>query len=297
LSIDTALSGFEALEKIREGIVYDIIFMDHMMPRMDGIEAVKIIRGMGYTNPIVALTANALAGQAEMFLNNGFDEFISKPIDIRELNITLNKMIRDKYPSEVVEAARQQKNDLYNRGNQSLEPQLAEFFLRDARKSVKALEAIYVNKCRRSDDISILIINIHAMKSALANIGELDLSSEAARLEQAGRDQNLKFILSELPSFMELLYAIIHKLEEKDEKQNSASSEDDDIQFLKEKLQDIRSACAVYGKKVAKDALAELRERNWSSLVKEQLSKIAENLLHSEFDEAAKTIEDWVQRL
>ncbi|MDR1868377.1 MAG: response regulator [Treponema sp.] len=297
LSIDTALSGFEALDKIREGVVYDIIFMDHMMPRMDGIETTKIIRGMGYSNPIVALTANALAGQAEMFLNNGFDEFISKPIDIRELNLTLNKMIRDKYPPEVVEAARQQKDILYNRGSQSLDPQLAEFFLRDAKKSVKVLEAIYVNKCRRSDDISMFIINIHALKSALANVGETDLSAEAARLEQAGRDQNLKFILVELPSFLELLYAVIHKLEEKNEEENKTPPEDDDINLLKEKLQNIRSACAVYGKKAAKDALAELREKSWSPSVKEKLSAIAENLLHSEFDEAAKVIEDWVQRL
>jgi PleD family two-component response regulator len=60
LSIETAASGFEAIDKIKGGAVYDIIFMDHMMPKMDGIEAVKIIRGLGYSRPIIALTANAL---------------------------------------------------------------------------------------------------------------------------------------------------------------------------------------------------------------------------------------------
>jgi len=108
LSIDTAASGFEAVEKIKKGAEFDVIFMDHMMPKMDGIEATKIIRGMGYTRPIIALTANALAGQAEMFIENGFDGFISKPIDIRQLNSSLNKFIRDRYPAEVVEAARQE---------------------------------------------------------------------------------------------------------------------------------------------------------------------------------------------
>jgi len=103
LTVETATSGFEAVEKIRNGAVYDIIFMDHMMPKMDGIETVKIIRGMGYTHPIIALTANALTGQAEMFMENGFDGFISKPIDIRQLNLSLNKFIRDKRPGQAAE--------------------------------------------------------------------------------------------------------------------------------------------------------------------------------------------------
>ncbi|WP_461256660.1 response regulator [Treponema sp. R80B11-R83G3] len=112
LSMETALSGKEAIEKINKGITFDIIFMDHFMPEMDGIETVKRIRSLGYTRPIVALTANALAGQAEMFAENGFDGFISKPIDIRQLNDLLNKMIRDKYPEETVEAARRLKDSL-----------------------------------------------------------------------------------------------------------------------------------------------------------------------------------------
>ncbi|MCL2009492.1 MAG: ATP-binding protein [Synergistaceae bacterium] len=98
LSVDTVMSGFDAIDKIKSGSAYDIVFMDHMMPKMDGMEAVKIIRGLGYTRPIVALTANALAGQADMYLANGFDGFISKPIDVRELNTALKKFIRAKQP-------------------------------------------------------------------------------------------------------------------------------------------------------------------------------------------------------
>ena len=106
LQIDTAISGIEAIEKIKDGKVYDVIFMDHMMPEMDGAMAVKQIREMGYENPIVALTANAVAGMSDFFLQNGFDEFISKPIDINHLNSVLNKLIRDKYPPQIVEVAR-----------------------------------------------------------------------------------------------------------------------------------------------------------------------------------------------
>ena len=120
LSIDTTTNGLEAIEKIKSGRVFDIIFMDHFMPGMDGIETTKKIRDLGYTKPIVALTANALTGQADIFLANGFDGFIPKPIDIRQLNSTLNKLIRDKYPGETVEAARELKKKLEKKASADL---------------------------------------------------------------------------------------------------------------------------------------------------------------------------------
>jgi len=94
LHIETVNSGFDAIEKIKNNQTYDIIFMDHMMPDMDGIKTTKLLREMGYTHPIVALTANAVIGQKEMFLSNGFDGFISKPIDSRELNHILVEFIQ-----------------------------------------------------------------------------------------------------------------------------------------------------------------------------------------------------------
>ncbi|MCL2184659.1 MAG: ATP-binding protein [Treponema sp.] len=289
ITIDTGLSGFEAIDKIRKGSSYDIIFMDHMMPRMDGIEAVKIIRAQGYKKPIVALTANALAGQAEIFLNNGFDDFISKPIDIRQLNNVLNRLIRDKQTPEALEEARKQKNMLYAAGghNLAIDPQLAEFFIRDAKKAVTVLGAISENKCRRLDDIPTFLINVHAMKSALANVGESDLAMEASKLEQAGRDRNVNLILSSLPEFLETLAKVIDKLTPQDEDLNDDESEPitGDNAYLKEKLQAIIDACSSFDKKAAKEALADLKQKTWSRPVRDQLSEIAEHLLHSEFEE------------
>ncbi|MCL1832213.1 MAG: ATP-binding protein [Oscillospiraceae bacterium] len=108
LKIQTVSSGKEALRLIEGGKVYDVIFMDHMMPEMDGIETVKLIRERGYKGWIGALTANAMVGQADVFLKNGFDFFLSKPIDSRELNNVLNEFILKRQPREVVEAARRQ---------------------------------------------------------------------------------------------------------------------------------------------------------------------------------------------
>jgi signal transduction histidine kinase/DNA-binding response OmpR family regulator/ABC-type amino acid transport substrate-binding protein len=186
LSIDTALSGKEAIEKIESGNAYDIVFMDQMMPVMDGIETVKIIRKKGYTRPIVALTANAVAGQAEMFMANGFDGFISKPIDVRELNASLRKFVRNK--------------------QSQIDPELAKIFVRDAEKAMTILQS-YENY-----DLQMYILNAHALKSALANIGETKLSDFARDLETAGKDKNTAFISDKTPAFLSELQAVVDKL-------------------------------------------------------------------------------------
>jgi CheY-like chemotaxis protein/two-component sensor histidine kinase len=140
LSIDTALSGPEAIEKIKaagegdETSRYDIIFMDHMMPGMDGLEAVEIIRNKlagdyGRTVPIVALTANALVGNERMFLAHGCNAFISKPIDVMHLDAALNTWVRDKQSAGTLKEAelklaeiKKEKQDVsVEPGNLSLE--------------------------------------------------------------------------------------------------------------------------------------------------------------------------------
>ncbi|MCL2214759.1 MAG: ATP-binding protein [Treponema sp.] len=297
LSLDTAISGFEAIDKINAGSRYDIIFMDHMMPKMDGIEATKLIRSLGYKQPIVALTANALAGQAEMFLKNGFDDFISKPIDIRQLNSVLNKMIRDKQTPEALDEARKQKHSLYAAGrhNIAVDSQLAEIFIRDAQKTIGVLEAINNNNCSRSDDVASFIINVHSMKSALANIGEKELSGKAMELEQAGRDQNIDLILSNLQGFIKSLQQVVDKLKPimEDTAENESEATDEfDRAFLQEKLSAFQEACSSMDKKAAKEALSSLKQKTWPRFIKGQLSIIAEHLLHSEFDEAAAMTKD-----
>jgi len=109
LQIETCISGYEAIEKITNGKTYDIIFMDHMMPGIDGVKTMRLMRGLGYTGVIIALTANALIGQSEEFIKNGFDGFISKPIQTKHLNAALLRHIRDKQSPDVIEKA---KNDL-----------------------------------------------------------------------------------------------------------------------------------------------------------------------------------------
>jgi signal transduction histidine kinase/CheY-like chemotaxis protein len=94
MKITTCLSGREAIDLAREN-AFDMIFIDHMMPDMDGIETARIIRGLrGYDKvPLVALTANAMTGMREMFMAHGFDDYISKPIETAKLNELMEKWI------------------------------------------------------------------------------------------------------------------------------------------------------------------------------------------------------------
>jgi CheY-like chemotaxis protein/HPt (histidine-containing phosphotransfer) domain-containing protein len=106
MQIDCASSGQMAINAMRdESIRYNAVFMDHMMPEMDGVEAVRIIReeiGTEYAKsvPIIALTANAIAGNEEMFLSKGFQAFLSKPIDIPRLDAVIRQWVRNKEQEE-----------------------------------------------------------------------------------------------------------------------------------------------------------------------------------------------------
>jgi CheY-like chemotaxis protein/anti-sigma regulatory factor (Ser/Thr protein kinase) len=109
MRVDLCKRGISAIEAVKTNH-YDLVFMDHRMPEMDGMEATQLIRGMAEENeyfgtvPIVALTANAVTGTKEMFLQNGFNDFLSKPIDTIKLNTTLEKWIpKEKQKSFAVE--------------------------------------------------------------------------------------------------------------------------------------------------------------------------------------------------
>jgi len=297
LSIETAASGFEAVEKVSNGAGFDIIFMDHFMPKMDGIETAKKLRALGYTRPIIALTANALAGQAEMFLENGFDGFISKPIDIRQLNASLNKYVRDKYPPEILEAARRQTARLMARSSavkaqQPVSPELSAIFAQDAEKALAELKTSVSGTFGGKDEFQKYVINAHSIKSALINIGENRLSETAFKLELAGKAENIPAIMAETPAFLEQLEVVIKKhksIEGGGAKEDSEAS----AAYLTEKLREIRAACGKNDAEDAKKTLSELRQKKWPFITKDLLDTIAEDLINNNFDEAVKLIEDY----
>ena len=114
LQVDTAVSGREAVEKAQSRD-YDLIFMDHMMPEMDGVETAESIRKIGgyAQTPIVALTANALRGMRELYLEKGFQDYLSKPISPEALDEVINKFLIPTPYSHEIEARRLNKLNHY----------------------------------------------------------------------------------------------------------------------------------------------------------------------------------------
>jgi len=299
LKIDAVTSGFEAIEKIKSGKEYDIIFMDHMMPKMDGVEAVKIIRELGYDKTIVALTANAVSGQAKLFLDNGFDGFVAKPIDLRQLNLVLNVYIRDKKSPEVVEDARNRKKIKESFDSMHSDKELAKFFCRDAQKAAKVMEVILKNIKKApadnfDDDLRLFIINAHAMKSALANIGEIGLSQDASALEKAGKERDRETIINKTQELINSLKDVVAKMEAELDKNTSTIAEDRD--YLREKLETIRDACIDYNEKSASEAILKLKEMSWTQATKRHIDEIFEYLLHSDFEEAAELAKNLLEK-
>jgi signal transduction histidine kinase/CheY-like chemotaxis protein len=284
LTIDTVSGGEAAIERVRDGNVYDIIFMDHMMPGIDGIETTKRLRDLDYGHPIVALTANAVVGQAEMFLKNGFDAFISKPIDIRQLNAILNKYVRDKQPREVIEQARQRSVVAKQSSAPETDSALRDVFLLDAKKALPVLESVLKNiKKASEEEVRLFVVNAHAMKSALANIGESIASQRAFILEKAGREQNRNIIRTQAKLLINDIWRIVERFEVKEKSETDIN---EDTAYLREQLQIICKACADYDERPIIASLEALKKHQWKEENKALIEKISEHVLFSAFDEA-----------
>jgi CheY-like chemotaxis protein len=328
---EQATSGIEAIEKIKAGKTYDVIFMDHMMPIMDGIEAVRRIRELGYQEPIVALTANAIAGNAEKFLQNGFDGFISKPIEVKQLHGYMLRFIRDRHPEEArqistnldggkvaketayksnetpmqlneVGANREIVNqiasnmaDEYGKVMKQVPAKLWNIFCRDGKKALGVLR-----QTAQEQDDQLFVITAHGMKSALANIGCQGLSDLAKDLEQAGREKDWDVIQKKLPAFLKGLETLIGEDTQDQDKVKKESSVNqqiskEQIELLKENLDMIQEACLAYDEQTAAQAIEKLEALVWDAEVMEGIGEISMQLLHAEFEEAAAKAKEMLE--
>jgi signal transduction histidine kinase/CheY-like chemotaxis protein len=302
IQLETVSSGQEAIDKIDAGNVYDIIFMDHMMPDMDGLEATKILREKGYTAPIVALTANTVKGAKELFISNGFTDFIAKPIDLFQLNAQLMKHIRDKQPQDVIDAARaaavEEASSAPASDDIPAAPVLSEkivlSFLRDAKKAIDIMaHTMTIEKEKISPlEIKAFSIQAHGLKSALANIQRNILSSQSKLLEDSANTGDLDTIYVQTPEFIISILALMDELAP--EPQPDAPDTDPNPELLKEQLQVIADACDAYDKKTAQRALKTLREQVWSAKTTALLTDLEAKFLHSEFEEAIDLINKFI---
>jgi HPt (histidine-containing phosphotransfer) domain-containing protein len=189
---------------------------------MDGVETTARIRSLGadepyYKNlPIIALTANVVSGMKEVFLQSGFDDFLSKPIDTVKLNTLLEKWIpREKQASlsgesktgfgtvrshpnaPEIEGLDTMRGILLSGGTTEYYYETLTAFYEDGFEVIKEID-----KCLSSRNLPLYVIHVHAMKGALANIGAEKLSETANTLETAGRRADKTFIEANNDSFL-----------------------------------------------------------------------------------------------
>ena len=204
-------SGQEAIDLVKQN-KYNLIFMDHMMPEMDGVEAVQIIRSEcganGRAPVIIALTANAMGGVREMFLQNGFQDFIAKPLDRKQLNDVLAKWIPSAYKKmrrpedrEAVLKPRIEYEDIAIEGIDIREAmkhhsggtedflELLHLYCLDGKRKTGLLQELL-----QKEDYTNYGIEVHGLKSASANIGAMELSAQAREHEQAVHRGDIGFV-------------------------------------------------------------------------------------------------------
>ena len=200
----------EAIELVRR-TRFDIIFMDHMMPMMDGIEAVQNIRNdcgeNGKLPVIIALTANAMEGVRENFLANGFQDFITKPIDRRAMHMVLLKWIpeeervacdswTDSLQSDsdilkkvIIEGIDTDEMSGHYSGSLEEYRELLELYCLDGKRKRKVLQELWEEK-----DYKGYGIEVHGLKSASANVGAMRISSMAKEQEKAVNRGDYSFV-------------------------------------------------------------------------------------------------------
>ena len=225
MKVFTVTSGQESIDICREK-VFDIIFMDHMMSGMDGVEAMKRIRtdvaGLNGSIPVVALTANAMSSAKQMFLAEGFDGFVSKPVEIEELERVLKQVlpksalsyvdadgIEEEVPDEPEQAAvpepSEEKDFLselrksgidtdgglkYCVGDKDFYKSLLIQFASEAPDKIGNMKKYYTVRDWHNYEIL-----VHALKSTSKMIGVADLSEKAKALEMAAKNNEENYIL------------------------------------------------------------------------------------------------------
>ncbi len=206
MNVDTATSGREALRKIRNH-TYDIIFLDHMMPDLDGIETLKLIRGMTEqkkkNTPVIMLTANAILGAKEEYLQKGFDDYLSKPIQKDKLL----KLVRQYLPNELIltqekatEEPAESKPIMERIDFLNTELGLSfyggdvDFYLEIVEAVLEADYSKKIQKFYEEEDWHNYQILVHSLKSSSKSIGAETLSAKALALESAAKILDLDFI-------------------------------------------------------------------------------------------------------
>lgn len=316
----TAESGRAAINMLRSKDI-DIVFMDHMMPEMDGVEATKKIREMEgdyYKKlPIIALTANAVNGVREMFIQEGLNDFLAKPIELSALDRVLRYYLPKKY-IEAPAASNYAENDrrkrgskpvsesvmfdpdkglMYTGGNFDAYREILEMYVKKGPEKRTYIDGLFEKK-----DWKNYVIEVHALKSTSLSIGAVKLSELAKELELAGKAGSYGTIEKKNGMLSDLYGEVIDIVNdylgenESDDTENEAAEETAELtEISAEKLSEYigraKEACYDFDGEAMTAIADEVSEYSYKGKpLKEYFGRAAELAEDFEYDSAAEEL-------
>lgn len=304
-----------------KGTRFDIIFMDHMMPGMDGIEAAQHIRsecGENGTLPvIIALTANAMEGVRETFFANGFQDFLTKPIDRRTLHMTLQKWIpvekqikcggwfdslqssisnQSKFQHIIIEGINTDEVAAHSSASVEEFNELLDLYCLDGKRKLEVLQDLWEEK-----DYKAYGIEVHALKSASANVGAMQISNLAREQENAVKREDYTFVDSHAQKLLgEYEEQLSHIQKYLDAQQKESKKKKDKEMPQADLLEEIRTALDNLENFKSKDCahkIEELLEYRMETYIEEELEKIQEQLKLYEDDAAEQMLRELIEQM
>jgi signal transduction histidine kinase/CheY-like chemotaxis protein len=318
MNITTCKSGPEAIDLVKENN-YDIVFMDYMMPGMNGLEATERIRGLEdgtgkFRNmTIIALTAVVAANAMDMFISGGMNDFIPKPIEILKLDLLLRKWLplekleRFTMAQEAAFSAKNMGDDAEVKilgvdtkkgihmagGSKDVYVAILEIFYRDCSEKIDDMNAAFEAK-----NMAAYASQIHALKSASANIGAIETSDFAKAMEEACQKHNLEFVRENHDTFIRQLKLLIKNIaplirQTTEEKTNDADG--DNLNMLKQDLLGLKEALEQMDIGAVDGIIAELKDNSWSREVRNMIDDLSNCVLLFEYEKAVAAINRYLK--
>lgn len=307
MTVDVAKNGQEAVRFVNANR-YDLVFMDHMMPVMDGIEATIMIRNMEgdyYQNlPILALTANGVVGMKDTFLKAGMNDWLLKPYEMKQIFEKLRKWLPSNLIVESTEQISTEEQSVAFPVIEGIDLQTAltyagdETMLRSLMNDFASLidfKKKQVMEYLEEDKLREYTIEVHALKSSARLIGAMELSGEFLKLEEYGNAEDRESIRRETPRVLELYTSFKEKLAVvKEEETEQFEVDQDEVVFILEKL---RSAIEEFDVDKADRCMERLKQYVLSSECKQKIEELDVFVLNLDVENALACIDDLITKV
>lgn len=311
MDVDTASSGKEAIDKISQHH-YDLVFMDHMMPELDGVETTRIIRRFHqeYNDvPIIALTANAVEGTKEMFCQEGMNDFVAKPIELRILvskvrqwlpiekiqkTYMLGGTAKDNKAANIVVGDLDVSFALKFLGNEDLFWSVLKVYYKAIEKKAKLIKSL-----EEAEDWPAYTIEVHALKSSSKQIGAITLSDRAAALEQAGNARNSSFIHKHTGRMLQqyLSYRDVFAPFCPDEEEGENHKDEITIACLLKYFADMRMALEDLDMDKMEEVVHEMNRYSYEGWQQELFTRLRDAVEEIDVDSCEFILQEWENKL